>query len=254
LSIIAVFPKAGVELIELTFLKMAVTLQRLEIAVGSSNPCKLDAVKRSFEDLFPSSELLVSGSVFALLKQVLVLSLVQFCGLCLSPLRFLHSASRFRFSVSSGVSNQPFGDDETRIGAVNRANNAKDAFTLANLRTPDFSIGLEGGVGPEGDGTKTQGPWQCFAWMAVVSGAGILSCSRTASFTLPPAITALMISEGLELGDADDKIFGRSNSKQEDGSVGLLTGGVITRSLYYRHSMALALIPFIPSNASLYLV
>ena len=47
----------------------------------------------------------------------------------------------------------------------------------------------------------------------------------------------------MELGDADDVVFGRSNSKQESGVVGLLTEGRMTRKQYYQHACLLALIP-----------
>ncbi len=105
-------------------------------------------------------------------------------------------------------------------------------------------------MGPEAlDGSGSAR--QCFAWMAVLSGER-MSSSRTASFVLPLAISDLMQNEGLELGDADDKVFGRSNSKQQNGSVGLLSGGLITRATYYQHCLVLALVPFMPANAWLY--
>jgi non-canonical (house-cleaning) NTP pyrophosphatase len=46
------------------------------------------------------------------------------------------------------------------------------------------------------------------------------------------------------LGEADDIVFGRSNSKQDNGAVGLLTDNVIDRAQLYEHAMILALIPF----------
>ena len=36
-----------------------------------------------------------------------------------------------------------------------------------------------------------------------------------------------MQETGMELGNADDKIFGRSDSKKKDGTVGILTGWVV---------------------------
>jgi non-canonical (house-cleaning) NTP pyrophosphatase len=68
--------------------------------------------------------------------------------------------------------------------------------------------------------------------------------SRTGAFYLPEEI-ARLVRDGMELGHADDVVFGRSNSKQQDGSIGLLTGGVIDRTLYYEHAVVLALIPFL---------
>jgi hypothetical protein len=50
--------------------------------------------------------------------------------------------------------------------------------------------------------------------------------------------------------DADDIVFKRSNSKQSNGAVGLLTGDRITRASYYVHACHLALIPFV--NRALY--
>ena len=52
------------------------------------------------------------------------------------------------------------------------------------------------------------------------------------------------------LSDADDVIFRRSNSKQGDGIVGILTSGAVDRTEYYAPAMMLALIPF--ANAKIY--
>ena len=51
-------------------------------------------------------------------------------------------------------------------------------------------------------------------------------------------------------GDADDIVFKRSNSKQQNGAVGILTDNVINRTDYYSHAIILALIPF--TNTKLY--
>ena len=62
---------------------------------------------------------------------------------------------------------------------------------------------------------------------------------------------ASLISEGIELGDADDIVFSVKNSKKTNGAVGLLTGNIIHRATYYAHAVILALIPF--KNPQLYL-
>lgn len=49
----------------------------------------------------------------------------------------------------------------------------------------------------------------------------------------------------MELGHADDQVFGRVDSKKKDGVVGILTHGAIDRAHYYQHALVLALIPFI---------
>jgi non-canonical (house-cleaning) NTP pyrophosphatase len=68
--------------------------------------------------------------------------------------------------------------------------------------------------------------------------------SKTGSFLLPNSLGKL-IKEGMELGDADDKVFGRVNSKHGSGTVGVLTDGLIDRSAYYEHALVLALVPWI---------
>jgi inosine/xanthosine triphosphatase len=52
------------------------------------------------------------------------------------------------------------------------------------------------------------------------------------------------------LGEADDIVFGRKNSKTENGAIGLLTGNVINRAELYAHAVVLALVAF--KNGELY--
>jgi hypothetical protein len=72
----------------------------------------------------------------------------------------------------------------------------------------------------------------------------IFGLAKTGTFLLPSSLAAL-INEGLELGHADDKVFGRVNSKQGSGTVGVLTNGLIDRAAYYEHALILALVPWI---------
>jgi non-canonical (house-cleaning) NTP pyrophosphatase len=60
---------------------------------------------------------------------------------------------------------------------------------------------------------------------------------------LPPKVAEL-IAGGMELGPADDQVFGRTNSKQAGGAIGLLTDDVVTRSDYYTEAIIFALVPF----------
>jgi non-canonical (house-cleaning) NTP pyrophosphatase len=59
-----------------------------------------------------------------------------------------------------------------------------------------------------------------------------------------------LIQQGKELGEADDIVFNQSNSKQANGSIGILTGDVIDRTALYAHAVILALVPF--KNPELY--
>jgi inosine/xanthosine triphosphatase len=135
--------------------------------------------------------------------------------------------------VESGVSEQPVSDEETRQGAQNRAINAAKHHPRA-----DFSVGLEGGVEAIGDQLMT------IAWMAVLGKGSDLSMARTVSLPLPPAVKELM-DAGLELGDANDRVFSTVNSKHEGGAFGLLTGGRYTREGVYTQALVIALVPFV---------
>ncbi|MBL8058077.1 MAG: inosine/xanthosine triphosphatase [Anaerolineales bacterium] len=139
--------------------------------------------------------------------------------------------------AESGVSHQPMTDAETRQGARNRAAAARRAAPEA-----DFWAGVEGGC------EALDGQLACFAWV-VILGRAQSGESRTGLFFLPEAVAGL-VRQGVELGAADDQVFGRVNSKQGNGAVGLLTGDVIDRLAYYEHAVALALVPF--KNPALY--
>ena len=52
------------------------------------------------------------------------------------------------------------------------------------------------------------------------------------------------------MGEADDVVFGRSNSKFKDGAIGILTGGLIDRTRYYKEAVVMSLIPFINKDLS----
>jgi inosine/xanthosine triphosphatase len=140
-------------------------------------------------------------------------------------------------SVPSGVSDQPMSDAETLTGAVNRVNAA-----LQHYPSGDYYVGLEGGV------EQTASGLMAFAWMVISNGQRV-GKARTASFFLPPRVAEL-VHGGMELGHADDVVFARSNSKQQNGAIGLLTADEITRKSLYLPAVQMAFIPFL--NPELY--
>lgn len=212
----------------------------VKIAVGSSNPCKLEAVSEALERV-----LLKEGQGSELELELDVQG----------------------FSVESGVSDQPFGDEETRDGAKNRAKEAYDAYKQKNGESAHLAIGLEGGLewcSTVEDENDEDTLW-CMAWIAVYGTRRkflvdvmasedskfytekqkpFFNFAKTATFLLPSGI-AKLVEDGMELGHADDKLFDRTNSKQGSGTVGILTNGLITRAEYYEHALMLALVPWI---------
>lgn len=135
-------------------------------------------------------------------------------------------------SVPSDVSDQPMTNQETLQGAINRATHAKNGFPNAA-----FWVGIEGGIEKVGE------EMMAFAWIVIVSTEAT-GKARTGTFFLPPKVVEL-INQGKELGEADDIVFGHSNSKQKNGAVGILTGNLIDRTQFYVEAMVLALIPFL---------
>ena len=135
-------------------------------------------------------------------------------------------------SVDSRVSDQPMSCDETLLGATNRANALRPIAAEF-----DFFVGIEGGI------EIVAGTYFANAWIVVIDRLGKVARGRSGSFALPPRVQAL-VSSGIELGLANDQVFGEHNSKQQGGAVGSLTAGVISRQILYEHAMALALIPF----------
>jgi inosine/xanthosine triphosphatase len=135
------------------------------------------------------------------------------------------------FSVPSGVPDQPVGCDQTLAGAMNRAKR------LTDIAEADYFVGIEGGIETIDDTLFAN------AWIVVFDRDGNLGRGRSGSFPLPEQVKSL-IDEGMELGHANDQVFGQSNSKQAGGAVGALTGGAVSRQALYEHAMLLALVPF----------
>ena len=182
----------------------------LHIAVGSKNPVKIQA---SVDGIRDSLQLSKDSSTQIVAKG---------------------------YDVSSDVPDQPIGDEQTKLGAQNRAFKAWNEFKHQNNGIePQYSIGLEGGISSI-DANKEI---ECFAWMVIYNGKQY-GYSRTCTFQLPEAISSL-VRNGMELGDADDAVFNTINAKQGSGTVGHLTNGVINRTEYYKPAVLLAMIPFL---------
>ncbi len=100
-----------------------------------------------------------------------------------------------------------------------------------------FCLGIEGGIEPD------KGSFQSFAWVVVIGKSGRRGKARTATLYLPQEV-AKLVREDMELGSADDRVFGKENSKQHSGLVALLIDDIVDRSAYYKQAIILALIPF----------
>ncbi len=164
------------------------------IAVGSCNRPKLDAARMVFLPIWPQAEILATPA-------------------------------------SSGVSEQPWGAEETLRGAITRAREALRATKA------DIGVGLEGGV-EEGPG----GWLYLSGWGAVLTADGRLGVGGGGRTLLPPEL-ADMLRSGVELGPAIDMWLDRKGVRHEEGTVGVLTGGHLTRAASFANLLIHALAP-----------
>lgn len=134
--------------------------------------------------------------------------------------------------VLSDVPEQPMSYKETLQGAFNRAKNSMRSNPEA-----DYWVGLEGGI------EINDGIWETAAWIVIISKDGKVGKSRTASVELSKPVVDL-IKNGNSLGQADNIVFGHSNSGQNEGVTGSVTHGLLTRVPYYEQAVILALAPF----------
>lgn len=188
---------------------MASNEELLVVAVGSTNPVKVRAVEAVLERVV-ASELLPG------LKAFLVRGL----------------------NVPSGVSEQPIGEEETRRGALSRAEAVLEAWPLAA-----WGVGIEGGVVRQENGLHT-----C-AWCVLLDRSGNTSAGGGLYMPLPPAIVR-DLEAGIELGHATDRLYGVSNSKQAGGALGFLSKDLMSRQDAYEGIFTYALVKFL--NPALY--
>jgi len=214
-------------------------MKQVRVAVGTQNPCKITAVKDAFSATFPPEE-----------YEIITLP----------------------YSIPSGVPDQPFGDSETKQGAINRARGAYSEALNNSDHPADFGVGLEGGIEIIKNDAGGDDLW-CMAFMCIIGTTSelctsckhpqstfefvqplqgnqdhnkeIVGIAKTAAFPLPIEISRLVMEEKQELGHADDQVFNRVNGKQGDGTVGMLTKSLVSRAEYYTHALYLALIPFV---------
>ena len=167
----------------------------LRIAVGSKNPVKLAATRTVLQQAFPD-------------------------------------ANFISVAVPSGVSDQPWGEDETRQGALNRARRALETVDA------DLGVGLEGGLEQSSVGLMTT------AWCAITATDGRVGFGGGLHMLLPPIIANLLTEVG-ELGPAMDTLINETDTKHRMGAIGILTNGLSSRQAAYQQLVALAAAPFV---------
>lgn len=164
----------------------------MKIIIGSRNPAKITAVKNSFS----------------------------------------HEAEFVALDIPSGVNNQPFSDEETIKGAINRA---VGALKQGN---GDIGIGLEGGVQE-----TSFGLFIC-NWGALATSDREPIIAGGARILLPEEVAA-RLRTGEELGPVMDEYAKMQNVRKHEGAVGIFTNGYINRADMFTHLMKLLVGQFI---------
>ncbi|OGV91001.1 hypothetical protein A3A66_03155 [Microgenomates group bacterium RIFCSPLOWO2_01_FULL_46_13] len=130
--------------------------------------------------------------------------------------------------VDSGVDGQPRSDAATRLGALNRAHAALKAVKS------DLAIGLEGGII-----INRRAVWNT-VWCCAVDKQDRISLVNGERFILPQKIST-PIRQGIEMGPLMDELTGRKNIKHQEGMLGIVTGGWVSRETAYAHLVRLVL-------------
>jgi inosine/xanthosine triphosphatase len=124
--------------------------------------------------------------------------------------------------TESNVNEQPFSDQETIEGALNRAKN------VLRMTEADVGIGLEGGVTE-----SLYGMFLC-NWGALVDRDGNEIIAGGARISLPAEI-ANGLRQGRELGPLMDGFTQRTGIRHKEGAVGVFTDGNVTRDAMFLH-------------------
>ncbi|MFD1777584.1 DUF84 family protein [Fredinandcohnia salidurans] len=159
----------------------------IQIAIGTKNPAKVDAIIQGFAGI---------------------------------------EAKFHQTSVSSGVSAQPFSDEETIQGAINRAKSALEK------EGTDIGIGLEGGV------VETEfGMFLC-NWGAIVDKDNDPIIAGGARILLPSEI-ARELKKGIELGDVMEDFTKQKDIRKAEGAIGIFTNQYVNRKDMFTHVVKL---------------
>lgn len=127
-------------------------------------------------------------------------------------------------AVASGVGSQPASDAQTRRGAHNRALRALEN----NQEYEALGLGLEGGV------WELNGELWSVVWACVVDRSGYSSEVSGARLKVPKAIASLIL-QGMEMGEAVERLTKIKDVKKAQGMFGVITRGILDRKAEYSH-------------------
>lgn len=140
-------------------------------------------------------------------------------------------------SPPPGLRPQPMSLEETMDGAI-----ARVAWACAGLPGADYCVGIESGV------MELDDIWYAATVAAIRSGDGRSAIGIGPAYPLPGRISSLMLSEGIELEEAMDRLYGIADLGEREGAIGLLSKGMSSRLELCTEAVKMALPPFISSG------
>lgn len=138
----------------------------------------------------------------------------------------------------SVVREQPISLDEIIEGAIFRA---KEVFNNC-----EYSVGIEDGIAPV---PQTQSGYMNFCCCAIYDGKRIY-LGLGPAFEYPPKCTKNVVEEGITISEAFMPISDKPDIGYEEGIIGWLTKGKISRKDYTKLAVEMARIQL--DNAALY--
>ncbi|WP_100373807.1 DUF84 family protein [Bacillus sp. FJAT-45037] len=122
----------------------------------------------------------------------------------------------------SGVASQPFSEEETMEGAMNRA---KHTLSVTNA---NIAFGLEGGV------VQTSAGLMLCNWGALVSDTDQIFVASGAKIPLPVDVEK-DLKLGHELGDVMARLTENRDIRKKEGAIGIFTAERLTRKAMFSH-------------------
>jgi len=135
--------------------------------------------------------------------------------------------------VNSGVGSQPLSDEETIIGARNRAESLPKGY---------FRIGLEAGV------QECLGVLYLVNWGVLIDEKDNYYYAGGTRIPLPKFIKDKLFTEGKELAEVMDEYFNTVNIKHHEGAIGIFTNSLVKRVDIFVHIVKLLYGQYLSKN------
>lgn len=128
--------------------------------------------------------------------------------------------------AESNVSTQPFSDEETLQGAINRAKEC------ASKAKGAIGVGLEGGV------MKVESGLLLCNWGALVDDNGEVFIASGARIPLPKEVR-IHLENGIELGEVMEDFTSKKGVRSKEGAIGIFTNNQVGREEMFTHVLKL---------------